>query len=118
AVAASVTAAWGVTQTPLLDVDHIDVVGAGQSGVAAVQAASGIDRGDPLLTSGVGGAAERIAELPWVQTVDVSRKWPNTIEVRVVERVPAAAVPVKDGGWVLLDVTGRQLAVVPEPGPG
>lgn len=117
-VAASVSAAWGVTQTPLLDVDHIDVLGAGQSGVAAVQQASGIERGDALLTSGVGEAAERIADLPWVQTVDVSRKWPNTIQVRVVERVPAAAVPVKDGGWVLLDVTGRQLAVVPDPGPG
>ena len=117
-VAASLGAAWGITQTPLLDVDHIEVLGAGQSGVAAVEQATGIERGDALLTSGVGEAAERVAALPWVQTVDVARKWPNTIRVRVVERVPAAAVPVKDGGWVLLDVTGRQLAVVPEAGPG
>ena len=117
-VAATFIASWGITQTPLLDVDHIEVLGAGQSGVAAVEAATGIERGDALLTSGVGRAADGVADLPWVQTVDVSRKWPNTIRVRVVERVPAAAVPVKDGGWVLLDVTGRQLAVVPEAGPG
>lgn len=117
-VAATVTAGWGVTRTPLLDVDHIVVTGAGQSGVGAVQQAVGIERGDTLLSAPLARAAARVADLPWVETVDVSRQWPNRIRVQVVERTPTAAVPAQADGWVLLDASGRQLAVVPEPGPG
>ena len=118
AMAGTAAVGWGLTQTPLLDVDHVEIIGAGRSGAAAIEAATGIGRGDALLSAPVGRAAARVAELPWVQTVDVSRKWPNRIQVRVVERVPAAAVPVAAGGWVLVDAAGRQLAVAPEPEPG
>lgn len=114
---------WGLTRTPLLDVDHVRVAGAHRSGAAAVAAAAGIEAGDALLTTDVGAAAERIAALPWVQTVDVSRKWPGTVEIAVVERQAAAAVPAKVAGgeparWILVDASGRQLEVVPDPGPG
>lgn len=116
--AAVVAGLWGVTLTPLLDVDHIRVDGAEHSGAEAVQAATGIVAGDALLTAHLGRAASRVAELPWVQTVEVHRQWPGTVRVEVVERTAAAAVPVKAGGWVLLDASGRQLAVTPDPGPG
>jgi cell division protein FtsQ len=48
----------------------------------------------------------------------VHRHWPGTVRVEVVERTAAAAVPVQAGGWVLLDATGRQLALAPDPGAG
>jgi cell division protein FtsQ len=110
--------AWGIAMTPLLDVDHIRVSGAAHSDAAAVATATGIHRGDALLTTRMAPAAGRVARLPWVQRVDVRRQWPGTIEVTVVERTAAAAVPAKAGGWVLLDRSGRQLAVVPEPDGG
>ena len=119
AVAGSVVAAlgglWGLALTPLLDVDHIRVSGAASTGADAVADASGIERGDALATARLGAAADRVARLPWVETVDVSRRWPGTIVIRVAERTPVAAVPAKAGGWVLLDAAGRQLAVRPEP---
>jgi cell division protein FtsQ len=117
-VAAVVLALWGVTLTPLLDVDHIEVAGAAHSGPEAVQAATGIALGDSLLTAHLGQAASRIARLPWVQTVEVHRRWPGTVRVEVAERTATAAVPEKAGGWVLLDATGRQLALTPAPEPG
>jgi cell division protein FtsQ len=117
-VAATVAGLWGVTLTPLLDVDHVEVLGATHSGPEAVQAATGIRLGDALLTVHLGRVASRVADLPWVQTVVVHRHWPGAVRVEVVERTATAAVPVKAGGWVLLDVDGRQLAVVPDPGPG
>lgn len=114
---------WALTRTPLLDVDHVRVAGARRSGAEAVVAATGIEAGDALLTTDVGAAADRIAALPWVQTVDVSRKWPGTVEITVVERRAAAAVPAKvaegePAQWILLDASGRMLEVVPDPGPG
>jgi cell division protein FtsQ len=104
-------AAWGVTRTPVLDVDHVRVTGAGHTGDQAVVAAAGIDRGDPLLTARLGRAARRIAALPWVQTVQLRREWPGTVKVTVVERTPIAALPTKDNRWVLVDAQARQLVV-------
>lgn len=117
-VVGTLAALWGLSMTPLLDVDHIRVTGATSTGPEAVAAATGIELGDALVTTPLGAAADRVARLPWVETVDVSRRWPGTIQVEVVERRPVAAVPAKAGGWVLLDAAGRQLAVRPELPPG
>lgn len=117
-VVATGAALWGLTLTPLLDVDRVRVGGGGRTGQEAILAATGISRGDALLTADVGAAADRIADLPWVQTVEVSRRWPGTVAIEVVERTPTAIVPARGGGWLLLDATGRQLAVQEAPEPG
>jgi cell division protein FtsQ len=109
--------AWGITRTALLDVDHIRVTGAGRTGEQKVVAVSGISRGDALLTAPLGRAADRIAELPWVQTVRVHRSWPGTVAVTVVERTPVAALPAKGGQWVVVDAQLRQLEVVKDADP-
>jgi hypothetical protein len=46
---------------------------------------------------------------------DVRRSWPGTIRVHVVERDAVAAIAAKGGGWVVVDVSGRQLAQEKEP---
>ena len=106
--------AWGITRTPVLDVDHVRVAGATRTGEQAVAAAAGIQRGDVLLTAPLGRAARSVAALPWVQTVQVRRAWPGTVKVTVVERTPIAALPTRDHQWVLVDAQARQLAVVKE----
>src|SRR5437899_1124387 len=98
--------AWGLTMTPLLDVDRLEVTGATNTGVLGVLAATHIRRGDAMVNLPLGGAAHRVAALPWVQTVDVHRRWPGTVVIHVIERHPAAAVPVttadpKQPGWML-----------------
>jgi hypothetical protein len=40
------------------------------------------------------------------------------VHLDVIERTVAAAVPARVGGWILLDATGRQLAVGADPGRG
>lgn len=114
-VAAAVVASlWGLTRTPLLDVDHVDVRGATNSGAAAVLRTSGVHRGSAIVTVALGRAAHRIAALPWVETVEVHRRWPGTVVIDVVERRPVAFVPANKG-VVLLDRVGRQLATVDVP---
>ena len=113
----------GLTRTALLDVDHIEVVGAVRTGEAAIQAASGVATGDRLTGVPLDRVARRVGALPWVATARVTRGWPNAVRIEVVERQPLAAAPVrgmggKGGGWVLLDQVGRQLAPVAQPPPG
>jgi cell division protein FtsQ len=108
---------WGITRTPLLDVDHLRVRGAARTGDLTVVGTSGIELGDALLTAPLGRAASRIARLPWVQTVKVRRSWPGTVVITVVERTPIVAVPARGGQWVLVDAEARQLELSKEPDP-
>jgi cell division protein FtsQ len=50
--------------------------------------------------------------------VSVRRAWPATIDVKVTERTAVASEPAAQGGYALLDATGRVLGVVPAPPSG
>lgn len=50
----------------------------------------------------------RIERLPWIARAEVTRLLPGGLEIRVVERAPAA-VWLVDGGEQLVDATGRVL---------
>lgn len=100
---------WGLTRSPLLDVDQVDVSGARRTGGDKVAAAAAVETGTPLTDVDLAAAGARIAELPWIATAEVSRSWPGTVTITVTERVPAVAVETARG-WRLVDVEGRVLA--------
>jgi cell division protein FtsQ len=108
-----------LAHTPVVDVDQIDVRGAAHTAAATVAWASGIDRGDALLTLDEAGAERRIEDLPWVADADVVREWPGTVRIMVTEREPAAALQLNQSPQVaVLDASGRVLDLgVPVP-PG
>jgi cell division protein FtsQ len=66
----------------------------------------------------LGGAQRRIGALPWVGSVSISRHWPGTVRVTVVEREAVAYVAVPDGRWALADGAGRILETALEPPAG
>ena len=125
AVAASVVAvglvALVVTRTPLLDVDRVEVVGAGARPSAEdVVAAAGLDPGgQPLLDVDLDAVERRVDALPWVAAADGrpgtgrARSWS-----RIEERQPVAVAPADGGGWVVLAGDGRVLESWPRPRPG
>jgi cell division protein FtsQ len=53
----------------------------------------------------------RFEHLPWVQSIEISRVWPNALAIRVTERRPFAVWERGDTAE-LIDVTGRQLGPV------
>jgi cell division protein FtsQ len=53
---------------------------------------------------------DRVAALPKVFSVEVSRSFPGTVEVAIVERAPVAVVPAGDGVH-LVDATGLDYEV-------
>lgn len=97
----------GLTRSPLLDVDHIRPVGATRTGPDVVLAAAGITVGEPMVSIDLAAAEARIERLPWIADATVTRDWPGTVRIAVIERVRIA---VTDGpGALLVDRDGRLL---------
>jgi cell division protein FtsQ len=114
---AVVAVAYAVVRSPLLDVDTIRVRGASNTPPAEVARAGGLDRHPQLVDLDSAKVAARIQALPWVQRATVVRRWPGTVEVTLLERTPLAAVP-GEGGWAMVDSTGRVLEVAGEAPAG
>ena len=122
-------ATWLVLGSPLLAVRTVQVdgvLGLSEEQVAEVAA---IPEGTPLVRVDTAAAAARVAAMPQVAAVEVTRGWPRTVVVTVVEREPVAVVTeggtrrlVDAGGTVFDTITGEPpVGVVPldvpDPGP-
>ncbi len=111
AVVAAVVLAIAVTRTPLLDVDHVRVSGVGGARTEQVREAAAVPADQPLASLDTGAVAARVEELPWVESAQVGRSWPATVDVRVTPRVVVAAVQVTEDRLALVDVDGYVVAV-------
>jgi cell division protein FtsQ len=99
----------GALRSPLLDVASVEVGGANHTGSDAVLARAGVAPGDQLMDLHLGAIGARVAELPWVRRVRVSRGLDGVVRLEVVERTPVAVVGAGDGA-VVVDDLGRVLA--------
>jgi cell division protein FtsQ len=118
-VALALAALAAVPFTSLLDVDRIEIAGAGQTPENAVLEASRIAPGDPMVTLDTAAAEQRIGELPWIANAEVSRDWPGTVRIAVAERAPVAIVGLGDeDGTAVVDAEGRVLQVTESPPEG
>jgi cell division protein FtsQ len=125
-----VAVVWLLLVSPVLGVTSVQVDGVTSLPADQVRETAGIAPGTPLLRVDVAAARARIARLPQVAKVEVTRGWPHTVVVTVVQRVPVAVVgepgqrTLVDAHGVLFDtITGAPPAgVVPldlaSPGPG
>jgi cell division protein FtsQ len=111
-------AAWLLLASPWLAVHRVEVSGEVRLSAAQVLAAADVARGTPLARVDTGAVAARVRALGPVASVSVTRHWPGTLRVEVVERVPVAAAPAASGGWTLYDATGAALGTVLALPPG
>jgi cell division protein FtsQ len=109
--------AWGISVSPLLDVDHLQVQGLHRVTAAAVEDAGGIHHGDAMAWLDPSRAVRSIEALPFVRRATVTREWPDTVRVTVVERRPVAWI-AGPAGKVVVDGTGRVLESVADAPPG
>lgn len=91
---------WVVLASSLLAVQKVVVTGETRLTAAQVVQAAQVADGTPLAKVDTGAVARRIRALGPVAEVSVTRGWPHSLRVKVVERVPVVAVPV--GGSVRL----------------
>ncbi len=92
-------------QSPHLSVRDVRIEGAGRSDAAALANSAGAVEGRPMILVDAGGVTEAIEADPWVAEVEVERRWPDIIVVRVTERIPVAWV-LAEGSWNLVDASG------------
>ena len=83
--------AWGLAalwQAPLFKVEVVKVTGVSHLKNAEVIALADVPSDATLLKLPAGTIAERVQSSPWVASVDVSRQFPDTLNITVHERVP------------------------------
>ncbi|HEV2781982.1 MAG TPA: FtsQ-type POTRA domain-containing protein [Actinophytocola sp.] len=111
AVLAAVTGlTYAVLFTSLFGVHSVDVSGTRTIPADTVRAAAAIEPGTPLARLDTDEVRDRVAALPKVFSVEVSRSFPSTVEIVVVERGPVAVVSAGDGVH-LVDATGLDYEV-------
>ncbi|MFM8772307.1 MAG: cell division protein FtsQ/DivIB [Actinomycetota bacterium] len=104
--------AWIGWYSPWFALDSVQVrissapEAAGPLATQEVEALVEVPDGTPLLRISPSEVEARIAALPQVASVTVSRSWPTTLVIDVERRVPVAAVPTQAGGYDIVDATG------------
>ncbi|WAL63660.1 FtsQ-type POTRA domain-containing protein [Amycolatopsis cynarae] len=103
--------AYVVCFTSLFGVRTVEVSGAAAVPVDQIRAAAQVPDRAPMLLLNTGEIAGRVAQLPGVASVEVSRSWPSTVLITVTERDPVAFFAAADGVH-LVDGTGLDYKTV------
>jgi cell division protein FtsQ len=107
---------WGVTRSPLLDLDHVRIVGVNGTQAREVQRAVELETGTAMFELDLGAAEEVLNSLPWVRTALVERDWPGTVVLAVEERVAVAQIGLGHER-TMVDVDGVVFANASRPNP-
>lgn len=98
-------AAYLVWFSPVLAASTITVTGNKVLSKTEVVAATQVAPGTPLARLDAAAIADRVAGLPAVAQVTVSRDWPDRLRVEITERVPHLSIPA-GGGYLVADESG------------
>jgi cell division protein FtsQ len=109
--------------TSFLGVKSVDVVGAHSVSAAQVRTAAAVPDQEPMLRVSTDVVRDRVALMPGVATVEVSRSWPSAITVTITERTATAyfdsgpagdGFHLVDGGGVVYQTVKAKPAGLPE----
>jgi len=97
-----------ITQKAQFSVKNIIVEGRQQTNKENLSLALGVMPNEPILGVDILAAQNRIAKLPWTESVTVERRLPGTILVHLNERVPMARWQ-HENHTVVIDGQGKEL---------
>ncbi|NYI07102.1 cell division protein FtsQ/DivIB [Allostreptomyces psammosilenae] len=110
-------AVWLVAFSPVLDARRVQVVGTELLTEEQVREAARVPLGGPLARVDTAAAERAVAELSRVDSVRVSRVWPHTVRVEVVEHRTVALLD-EDGRLREVDEHGVVFEEAAGPLPG
>ena len=95
--------------TVFFNVETATVKGSSKYTVEQIIEASGINGGDNMIRKNMGKAEEKItSQLIYIETAEIKRKLPSTVEISVTPCVETACMQ-KDGGFFIVSETGKIL---------
>lgn len=113
----------GSLYTPLFALRHLRVAATGAAvvGVGRIETEAGLLHHPLMIDVHPGAIARRLDADPLLGAAKVTKRWPSTVSVSVVERSALAQVAVSKGSttaYVLVDETGRVLGTAGARIPG
>lgn len=99
------TGVWLLWFSSVLETRGVEVTGNGTLSAARVEKAARVPLGEPLVGVDLDAIEQRVEAIASVRSASVSRSWPHTIQIDVVERVPVAVVS-RGVGLQAVDVDG------------
>lgn len=109
AVVAALSVFLWLRSSDVFAVERVTTTPVGHVSTEQIAAATADVRGANLLALSVGPIEDSLSALPYVRSAQVLRRFPDTLEVRVVEHVPAARLEAGDGSVWLVSEDGRVL---------
>ncbi len=98
--------AWALLGSRLFVVRSVIVTGTHLVPKAEVLAVAGVRPGTPLIRVDTAQVAARVETIRQVQSVQVTKSWPDRVVITVKERTSALAVAAPGGGFDLVDADG------------
>ena len=102
-------ATLGLLRSPLFGADRLVVEGTRRLSPERVLEIAGISRGQNVVWFDADGARRRLESDPWIAEAAIRPDLPDTISVRISERVAVGAVQTHEG-WQVLAADGVVLA--------
>ena len=106
----AIVAAVFMGATVFFRVERVEVTGNIRYDAAQIEQASGVVHGDNLFRLNKYDTAARIRRtLPYVESVNIRRRLPDTLVLNVNECIAAAQLSSGDGGWLMRLFNGLSL---------
>jgi cell division protein FtsQ len=107
---------WVVYYSSALVTKRVNVIGTRDVNPVQVTLTAQVPVGMPLARQDLDAISERVTKMPAIEAATVTRSWPNTITVTVIERQPVFAVLQPDG-YLVVDRHGVAYQTQPTPPP-
>lgn len=90
------------------EIHHVDIAGNHEVAKLPIYAAALPGGDNAMLTTDLAAIRERLKAIDWVADASVSRRLPDTLDISIVERRPAALWQL-GGKTAVIDITGKVL---------
>ncbi len=105
-------AQWTLHQ-PYFRVQHVTIVGLRHESAVAVLAASGLGSHPSMVAVSATAVRQDLSSFPWIDGVNVVKRWPNTVVVDVHEATAVAVAFDARHGLRYVSAAGRDLGPAP-----
>ncbi|WHH58894.1 FtsQ-type POTRA domain-containing protein [Petroclostridium sp. X23] len=97
--------------SPIFNISDIKVAGTERISAEDIIVASGIEKGMNIFQGDLTKAKRSISQMPYVDSIKISRVLPNKIKINIEERKPVGYIPFM-GSYIFIDGKGNVLEVV------